>query len=196
MPKVKNIFLDRDGTIIKEKHYLSNPQEVEFISGAKETLLEMKKRGLKLFIITNQSGIGRNYFSLEDFYKVQKRLDSLLGEEIFTHTAFCPHTPEDNCNCRKPKTGLFAALKERYHLNPEECVVIGDKVSDILWGKNLNFALSCLVLTGHGPKEITRLNLKLPWQPLHYQKAETDFPLLIARDLKAAWQGIKDLDYV
>lgn len=196
MPKIKNIFLDRDGTIIEEKYYLSNPKDVLLLPKVKEVLTEMQNKGLKIFLITNQSGIGRRYFTEKEFYLVQDKINLLLGKNFFQETLFCPHTPEDNCNCRKPKSGLFKQIQKKYSLKAEECVIIGDKICDILFGKNLNFALSCLVLTGHGQQEFKKLNLPFDSKTLTYQKVDFSFPLLIAKNLNTAWQAIKKLNHV
>jgi len=192
---IKNVFLDRDGTIIHEKHYLSDPKEVELIPGAGPTLAAMQKQGCRLFLITNQSGLGRGYFKLNDYLKVQDKLTQLLSEfqVAFADTAYCPHRPDENCLCRKPRTLLWENLRKKIGLNPEESIMIGDKEADILFGRNCGFKCTILVLTGHGLKEAEKLGLPCltdSWMKLAPQKP--NWPDIVAKDLRAAWQGVQN----
>ncbi len=150
--KIKNLFLDRDGTIIVEKHYLKDPDEVELLPNAVDGLKKFVEKGVNLFIVTNQSGIGRGYFSVQDLYKVNKRLCDILSlyHVQIKDIEFCPHSPDDNCRCRKPKTYMWEKLQKKYNLISHETVVIGDKLSDVLMGRNAGFILNALVLTGYG----------------------------------------------
>ncbi|WP_457571611.1 D-glycero-alpha-D-manno-heptose-1,7-bisphosphate 7-phosphatase [Desulfovulcanus sp.] len=193
--KIKNIFLDRDGTIIHEKHYLSDPKEVELIPEAGPTLAAMQKQGCRLFLITNQSGLGRGYFKLEDYLSVQEKLGRLLYtfQVNFTDTQYCPHRPDENCLCRKPRTLLWDKLRKKFDLDPKESIMIGDKEADILFGRNCGFKSSILVLTGHGLKEAEKLGLPCltdSWMKLAPQKP--NWPDIVAKDIQAAWKAIKD----
>jgi len=192
--KIKNVFLDRDGTIIFEKHYLSDPKEVELIPEAGSTLAAMQKQGCRLFLITNQSGIGREYFKVEDYLAVQGKLGELLAtfQVNFTATRYCPHRPDENCHCRKPKTLMWDKLKKKFDLDPKESIMIGDKEADILFGRNCGFKSSILVLTGHGLKEAEKLELPCltgSWMKLTPQKP--NWPDIVARDIKAAWEAVR-----
>lgn len=151
MKQKRFILLDRDGTIIVHKPYLSNPDQVELIPRVTETLKEFAGMGLGLVIITNQSGIGRGYFSLEILEKIHQRLIDLLAKEgVFPDDIyFCPHTPEDDCLCRKPKVELIKQAAKEHHFDPKLCFVIGDNKSDIELGKNIG-AITILVKTGYG----------------------------------------------
>ncbi len=151
---ITTIFLDRDGTIIEDRHYLSDPDGVTLLPQAGEALSRLAGQGLRIFIVTNQSGIGRGYFSLEDYLACQARLDAMLSElgVTVTATAHCPHAPEKPCTCRKPRIGMWEALRDAHNLKAEECVMIGDKMADINFGHNAGFAASILVLTGKGEK--------------------------------------------
>ncbi|GAB6888485.1 hypothetical protein JCM13304A_19840 [Desulfothermus okinawensis JCM 13304] len=158
MVKIKNLLLDRDGTIIVDKHYLKSPNEVELIPHAGSALQKFSKKGINLFIVTNQSGIGRGYYNVEDFFKVQKRLYDILNSynvEI-KDTEFCPHLPEDKCKCRKPATGMWKKLKKKYHLSEQETGIVGDKICDINFGQRAGLSLKSLVLTGYGISEIKK----------------------------------------
>jgi D-glycero-D-manno-heptose 1,7-bisphosphate phosphatase len=145
------VLIDRDGTIIKECHYLSDPERVELLPGAAEGLRLMQEMGLGLVAVTNQSGIGRGFFDEVRLGEIHQRLRELLAvagvsiEDIF----FCPHTPADDCQCRKPRTGLVKQAAEKYGFNPQESFAIGDKPCDIELGQRAG-AKTFLVRTGYG----------------------------------------------
>lgn len=152
------ILLDRDGTIIVEKNYLSKPEDVELIPGVAKALRRFKKMGFGLMVITNQSGVGRGFFDLETLEKIHRRLNNLLAQEgvYLDGIYFCPHTPEDNCLCRKPKVKLIEQAAKKHNFDPKLSFVIGDNKSDIELGKNIG-ATTILVRTGYGV-EIAREN--------------------------------------
>lgn len=151
MKKRRFVLLDRDGTIIVKKNYLSNPDHVELIPGAVKALKELKKLGLGLVIITNQSGIGRKYFDLATLEKIHQKLTNLLLKDgvILDDIYFCPHIPEDNCLCRKPKIELVKKAIKKHKFDPKLCFVVGDNKGDIELGKNIG-AMTILVRTGYG----------------------------------------------
>jgi D-glycero-D-manno-heptose 1,7-bisphosphate phosphatase len=188
-PHIRNILLDRDGTVIQERNYLSDPGGVALVPGGGEALGRLTRAGARLFLVTNQSGIGRGYYSLADFQSVQERLLSLLtpyGASI-TDTAFCPHAPDDACPCRKPATGLFAALTAQYGLVAAETAVIGDAISDIAFGLALGSPLTILVHTGHGARMARELGLPEPQaEALVLDARQPGWPHVLAPDLSAA----------
>lgn len=151
---ITTVFLDRDGTIIEDRHYLSDPDGVTLLPHAAEALATFATQGMRIFIVTNQSGIGRRYFSLEDYLACEARLNSILQEHGVTveATAHCPHAPETPCTCRKPRIGMWEQLRDAHGLKAEECIMIGDKMADVNFGRNASFAASILVLTGKGEK--------------------------------------------
>lgn len=159
--KKRFVLLDRDGTIIVEKNYLSDPQHVELIPGVATAMKELKKIGLGLVVVTNQAGIGRGYFNLAILSKIHDRLTELLAQEgvVLDDILFCPHTPEDNCLCRKPKVGLIKEAMKKHNFDPKLSFVIGDKVADIEMGKNIG-ATTILVKTGYG-LEVVKKNPSL-----------------------------------
>lgn len=160
MKKRRFVLLDRDGTVIVESNYLSNPDHIELLPGVADTLKELKKLGLGLLIITNQSGIGRKYFDLETLEKIHQKLTDLLfrGGVALDDIYFCPHIPEDNCSCRKPNTGLIDEAKKKHKFDPRLCFVVGDNRVDIELGKNIG-ATTILVRTGYGAQiEKERIN--------------------------------------
>lgn len=131
---------------------MHNPEEIEFLPNTISALKRFQDKNRLLFIVTNQSGIGRGYFSIDDYYRVQHRLDCLLKQHgiYIKETVFCPHTPKDRCWCRKPRPGLWFVLQQKYKLDPNETIVIGDKICDVLFGINSQIAYNALVLTGYG----------------------------------------------
>ena len=147
------ILLDRDGTIIKDRNYISSPDDVELIEGSGQAISNLKKLGFKVVVVTNQSGIGRGLFKEEDYYAVNNKLDELLykfnaGIDAYY---FCPHNPDSNykCLCRKPGTALFEDIKKIYKVKFQYSWVIGDKMSDMNFAKNIGLK-SILVKTGYG----------------------------------------------
>ena len=108
----KYIFIDRDGTIIEDANYLDSIDEVFFIDNVINVLRSLIKRNYNIVIVTNQSGIGRGYFSTEQFEKINNHIIKILKSNDVTivDTLVCPHKPDDNCYCRKPRNGLFKKL--------------------------------------------------------------------------------------
>ena len=146
----KAVFLDRDGTIIEDVNYLSRIEDIKLISGAKEALRLLKSKGYLLIVVSNQSGIGRGYFTKEFVDKANDVLNEML-DGLIDAFYYCPHKPEDNCVCRKPKTALVDEAVERFGINRSDSFVIGDKESDIELGINANIT-PILVLTGYGKR--------------------------------------------
>jgi len=145
------VLLDRDGTVIVERNYLSDPNGVELLPNAASGLRRLRDMGYRLVLITNQSGIGRGYFTRETVDAIHARLNELLraeGIEI-KHIYVCPHTPEDQCSCRKPEPGLALQAAEDLQFDPRDAVVIGDKPCDIELAERIG-AHSVLVKTGYG----------------------------------------------
>ena len=161
--KLSAIFFDRDGTVIFDKHYLKDPAGVELIPGVAAALLKLAEHGIDAFLVSNQSGIGRGFFTAADLDACQFRLNELLRKKgvHFKDTCFCPHSPEDNCACRKPSIGMWQRLCEKYELDPAKCVMIGDKEEDLIFGKNCGMPISVLVLTGKGMKTAAKLGLNI-----------------------------------
>ena len=151
MNRRRFVLLDRDGTIIVERNYLSDQRLVELIDGAAKGLSMMREMGLGLAVVTNQSGIGRGYFTLEQLHLIHERMLNLLtGEGVsIDGIFFCPHTPDDGCPCRKPQPELVVQAATALDFEPSQCFVIGDKPCDIELGQNVG-AQTILVRTGYG----------------------------------------------
>ncbi|WP_319468099.1 D-glycero-beta-D-manno-heptose 1,7-bisphosphate 7-phosphatase [uncultured Pseudodesulfovibrio sp.] len=147
----KFVLLDRDGTIIFDKHYLHDPDGVELLPGAAEGLRRMADMGFRLAVLTNQSGVGRGYFTEADVHACNTRLSDLLVAEGVTIEGFfhCPHAPEENCRCRKPSPGLMEQAVEAFGFDPKCAYMIGDKDADMGVGRAVG-ATTILVRTGKG----------------------------------------------
>lgn len=145
------IFLDRDGTIIVEKNYLCDPDQVVLLEGAVAGLRAMSTHGLPFVVVSNQSGVGRGYFSAEQARAVERRLQELLAREGLAIAGWyhCPHAPETKCSCRKPLPGMIDAAVRDLGLDPVRSFVIGDKRCDIDLAAAVG-ATGILVTTGHG----------------------------------------------
>jgi D-glycero-D-manno-heptose 1,7-bisphosphate phosphatase len=131
----KALFLDRDGVINVEKEYLYKSEDFEFIDGIFELCRHYQDRGYLLFIVTNQSGIARRYYTEEDFHKLthwMKKEFAKEGIEI-QDVYFCPHHPKisGECSCRKPKPGMLLKAAQEYDIDLKNSIMIGDKERDI-----------------------------------------------------------------
>lgn len=150
--KNKAVLFDRDGVLVEDIGYHHKLEDFKLIPNAVEGLQLLKD--YKLIIITNQSGIGRDYYTMKDF----ENFNNHLIEELKKHnikiekTYVCPHRPEDNCECRKPKTKLIKDAAKEFNIDLEKSFMIGDKRIDVKMGHNAG-CRSILVLTGNGMKE-------------------------------------------
>ena len=128
------VFLDRDGTIIEDAHYLSDPDRVRLLPGAGDAIARINATLVPVIVVTNQSGIGRGMFTLEDHEMVSRRLDELLAEHGARIDAsyHCPHAPEDRCDCRKPGLELFRqAARDNANIELSRALYIGDRMRDV-----------------------------------------------------------------
>ena len=139
----KAVFFDRDGTLIKDQNYLSEPAKIVLEPNVIEALKILQDQNYKLIIITNQSGIARGYFSLEDFWAVQNRLLEIFTKNgiKFTGSYYCPHHPEGKialytkiCSCRKPAPGMILKAIKEHKIDPALSFMIGDKLDDVTAG--------------------------------------------------------------
>lgn len=147
----KAVFLDRDGVVNVEKEYTYEIEDFEFMDSLFDSLKYLQKLGYKLFIITNQSGIARGYYTIEDYKKLTNWMLDKLSENgiVISQVEFCPHGPEDNCSCRKPKTGMIDNILSKHEIDLENSWLIGDKSSDIKCAKNANIKNTVQVKSGH-----------------------------------------------
>lgn len=145
------VLLDRDGTVIVDKHYLSDPAGVELLPGAAEGLGRMRDMGFGLAVLSNQSGVGRGYFDQASVEACNLRLKELLAGRGVDVDGFycCPHGPDEGCRCRKPAPGLMEQAAEELGFDPGRSWMIGDKCADMGLGRAVG-AATILVLTGKG----------------------------------------------
>ncbi len=156
------VFLDRDGTIIEDVRYISRPEQIKLIDGAAEAIARTNAALVPVIVVTNQSGIGRGYFSDEDYHAVAARLDELLAESGARIDAsyYCPHRPVDLCKCRKPGSLLFEQAIADLAIDGRRSLLIGDRLRDIEPALILG-AGSVLVPTEHTPRNEIEAAMKL-----------------------------------
>ena len=158
-PRRRAVFLDRDGTINVDTNFLIRPEDLQFIPGAQEAIAKLNQAGFLVVVVTNQSGIARGYFSMEDVHKLHSYIQNELTLFGATIDSFyiCPHHPkykgeqEEECSCRKGKPGMLLQAAEELNIDLIQSVMIGDKRSDLEAG----MAAGCqcyLVRTGYGEK--------------------------------------------
>lgn len=148
------IILDRDGVInFDSEEYIKTPDEWIPIPGSIEAIADLLRAGHRVVIASNQSGVGRGYYTLATLEKIHEKMQQLI-ESHGGHLSgiyFCPHTPEDNCNCRKPKPGLLLAIKKDFpaEFQSNQVVLVGDSLRDIQAAQAINCP-AVLVQTGNG----------------------------------------------
>jgi D-glycero-D-manno-heptose 1,7-bisphosphate phosphatase len=145
------VFLDRDGTIMRDVDYCGDPERVEIFPGATDALRRLKESDYKLIIITNQSGIGRGYFSENDYRAVETEFLRQLGDGLIDATYYCPDPPGTNSPRRKPAPGMIFEAERDHCLDLAQSYFIGDKTSDIACGRNAGVR-TVLVQTGYGAR--------------------------------------------
>ena len=152
----KFVILDRDGVInVDSDAYIKSPDEWIPIPGSLEAIARLNQAGYRIVIATNQSGIGRGLFdmaTLNAMHVKMNRAAAAVGGRIDA-VFFCPHTSEDQCECRKPKSGLLQMIVERFEIDPATTPVVGDALRDLQAGAALGFPTH-LVLTGKGKKTL------------------------------------------
>lgn len=137
--KNRAVFIDRDGTINVNVGYIDNPEEFKIYPGVIEGIKLLEKKGFKIIIVTNQSGIGRGYFSKKTLEKINQK----MKDELSTNGAnidaiyYCPHHPDENCDCRKPKTGMLETAITDFNINAEKSYFIGDRILDMEAGRRI-----------------------------------------------------------
>lgn len=149
------VLIDRDGTINVEKHYLSDPDQLELYPGVAAAIRRLNRLDLGVVVVTNQSGVARGYFDLARLDEIHTRLYTLLESEgaAIDGLYVCPHSPDDDCSCRKPLPGMIEQAVADHHFDPSRAFMIGDKEVDVELGLAVG-AVSFLVRTGHGAKYV------------------------------------------
>lgn len=154
----KIVFLDRDGTLNEEVHYLHRPEDMHLLEGVQQALRRLKEAGFKLVVITNQAGVARGYYTEEDVKLLHGYMNEILSAEGARIDGFyyCPHHPvhgigcyKKDCSCRKPGIGMFLQAEKQFAVDKAHSYMIGDKLLDTQAGKNYGVT-SILVGTGYG----------------------------------------------
>ena len=160
MSKKRAIILDRDGVLIEDKDYSYKIEDLEILPGVIKGLKQLQSNFI-FFIVTNQAGIGKGYYTLEDFHKYNNHLISILNDNhiIIEKTFFCPHIKEDNCDCRKPNPKFIKEIANQWNIDLESSWMIGDHPSDIQFGIN-GGCKTVYMITGHGEKHLQDLEDK------------------------------------
>jgi D-glycero-D-manno-heptose 1,7-bisphosphate phosphatase len=145
------VVLDRDGTLVEERVYLSDPKQLTLLPGAADAMRQFRAMGFGLIVVTNQSAIARGFFDEAQLTRIHEELCRLLEAESVELDGiyFCPHKPEDRCGCRKPEPGLINLASKELHIELRSSIVIGDKACDIELGRRVG-ATTILVRTGYG----------------------------------------------
>jgi D-glycero-D-manno-heptose 1,7-bisphosphate phosphatase len=167
------VFLDRDGTINEEMGYINHPDRFIIFPFVAESIKIFNEMGLKVIVVTNQSGVARGYFKESLVVELHETLQKKMQEQgaQIDSIYYCPHHPKEgrgkyklNCNCRKPKPGMVLKAVDEYDIDVQKSYMIGDRYKDILFARNLNMK-SALVLTGYGLGEYTFDKEKWKYQP-------------------------------
>lgn len=154
------VILDRDGVInVDSDQYIKTLDEWIPIEGSIEAIVKLKRAGFIVAIATNQSGVGRGFFSIETLNAMHDKLAALLASfnTGIDYIAYCPHRPEQGCDCRKPKSGLFEEIAAALSIDLHGAIVVGDSLRDIQAGVNVG-CKPVLVLTGKGQTTLARSN--------------------------------------
>jgi D-glycero-D-manno-heptose 1,7-bisphosphate phosphatase len=146
------VFFDRDGTLMREVHYCDDPGKVFVIPGASDALTHLKERSFRNIIITNQSGIGRGYFTVAQFEAVQAELIRQLGVNRIDATYYCPDVPSVESSRRKPAPGMIFEAAKEHRLDLTRSFFVGDAASDIACGRSAGVR-TILVATGYGQRD-------------------------------------------
>ena len=179
MNPTRAVFLDRDGTLIEEKGYLSDPDNVAPFTGAADALLSLQTAGFKLFVVSNQSGVGRGFFTMREVERVHERMTQCFARNgvRFERIYVAPEAPGQPSRGRKPSPQFLLDARAEFGLDLPSSYVIGDKLSDLECGWNAGVKKCILVRTGYGRK-------------LEEEQADRLAAAVVADDLAAAAKWI------
>lgn len=159
MSEVKLVILDRDGVINHDSDdYIKTVDEWLPIDGSIEAIAKLKHNGFKVAIATNQSGIGRGYYNVDTMHNMHQKMADLLKplNAKIDHIEFCPHAPDDNCLCRKPKPGMLQAIQQHFNADLSQTYFVGDTLSDLSTADHAK-AKFALVKTGKGGRILNQV---------------------------------------
>ena len=163
-PRRRAIFVDRDGTINPDMHYLADPEKIELYAGVAEGIRWFHQHEYLVICVTNQSGIERGFYTKEVVESIHHRLNERLRAEGAQIDAFyyCPHAPETHCLCRKPGTELFERARAEHNLDFSTSGIVGDRAADVQVGSKLGMVSAFVPERGRGPdpeQELVRLGI-------------------------------------
>jgi D-glycero-D-manno-heptose 1,7-bisphosphate phosphatase len=146
------VFLDRDGVINRDHHYVSRVEDFEILPGAIEAMGRLQQAGFRLILVTNQSGIGRGYYTLYDMQTVHRHLEAQMAKAgvSFTRIYYAPEAPDQPSRGRKPSPQFLFDARDEFGLDLSQCYFVGDKWIDVSCGWNAGVRRSVLVRTGYG----------------------------------------------
>ena len=150
------VFLDRDGTLMREVNYCADPKLVEIFADVPEALLRLKEAGYKLIVISNQAGIGRGYFTEGQYRLVEAEVERAIRPATLDAVYFCPDHPDCPTDRRKPGTGMILEAQRDHNIDLARSFLIGDKAIDVDCGRRAGLR-TILVKTGYGAKELHAL---------------------------------------
>lgn len=183
----KVIFLDRDGVINRDPEYLKYQyvrkwKEFKFLPGAKRAIKKLTDAGYSIYIISNQAGISKKYFTMKALRTITRNMRKELAKSggRITDVFYCPHKTEDNCGCRKPKAGLFKKALRRGGINFKDAFFIGDNIKDVQAGK----AIGCRTLLVLSGKTKSRKSKDWPAKPDFIRRDLSDAVELVLRKEK------------
>lgn len=183
----KAIFIDRDGTLIEDRDYLHKPEEVQFVPGAIAALRRAAEAGFVLVMVTNQSGVGRGYFTMEDVEKVHQHIAlELAAEKVSLLSIYvAPEAPDAPSRGRKPSPQFLFDARDEYDIDLARSYMIGDKIIDLECGWNAGVRQSILVRTGYGAKVETKESAKIgPAVIVDHLGQAIDWAIRDSRDLR------------
>ena len=173
---MKAFFFDRDGTLNIDPGYINDPADIKLYRGVPEVLKHLKSLGYKIFVISNQSGIGRAKIKPGEYRRVNEKFLSLCGGyDIIDDIFYCLHTPEQNCSCRKPGTLFVDIARDRYDIDCRNSYFAGDKMTDIVVGEKSGLS-TILVLNGISKENVLHIN--------EYRNVKPDFIINSVAELK------------
>lgn len=151
-------FLDRDGVINEEVHYLHEPEKTVLIPGVAEALNKIHEHGYLAVIVTNQSGIARGMYGEPEMHSVHAKIKELLATDgaDFDAVYFCPHPPTAECSCRKPKPGMLLQAAKDLGIDPARSFMVGDRAGDMEAGQQAGCKATYLVRTGYGQQTLEK----------------------------------------
>ena len=177
----KAVFIDRDGTIARDVPYCSRPEDFELLPGAVEGIRLLNERGFQVVVITNQSGVARGYFTEQMLARIHDKMRGDLAEYNARIDAiyYCPHHPDDNCDCRKPQPKMVFQAASDLGIDPKQSYVIGDSDADVEMARKAGCKASIRVAQatgGDGNRQVSSFKDAVEWiiEQERYRTAEVD----------------------